>query len=646
MTDKKGFNFFVYGSLREPEVFRSVAGVEFSFDKENVNDETLFAEPAFLSGYRKLSPDNVFYYAVKKRNARIEGILIHNVPPESIKDIDSYEGKRYYREQVSVRTASGKASAQAYLVSRETMKKHFGDRFEVNVIHEYWLRKRIKNFIDKNIRPGETGEDVEIERTADREMLATTERDLIMSQYGHEFISDYFLQQELKKPRPSLKHLRDIPEAEPFVRNYITLIIKQVILNQLDSQIQTRYRYEVEHMRNSKRYFHRSVSLLASLQILNANSSSIDLIVNKALDTMSYKENDLIDYIKYGIKAGKSIFERRLALFYLNHIESNLQAGLLPLGAELEFSNLGKAAVAPERDKAGVEDSMYDGFRYFNDFGLGVLMWKLGGTIDDHSGDTKNKRKVGFLELAPGKLNIEGELSRPATSDPWVLNQLIHNITLFYNIQPHSLHLSFQLRNWQIGKQRILPLGFVKCLLVLGGGLQRAKGGGLWVSRMSPEEITHNIRGEELVFSRSSKRRWHSSSEDTYGSELKHTRTTIQQYKFIRLDRRASYEPLIMCLKGLQLGFNPADYLTEKQLRRSSKLRRDYRKLKEWSNRPTQIDNKTISSFMNVVQKGLMNEGHNQPVHNLHYIDWALSAINVQLQMFNKKLREEKKLNY
>jgi hypothetical protein len=101
-----------------------------------------------------------------------------------------------------------------------------------------------------------------------------------------------------------------------------------------------------------------------------------------------------------------------------------------------------------------------------------------------------------------------------------------------------------------------------------------------------------------------------------------------------------------MCLKGLQLGFNPADYLTEKQLRRSSKLRRDYRKLKEWSNRPTQIDNKTISSFMNVVQKGLMNEGHNQPVHNLHYIDWALSAINVQLQMFNKKLREEKKLNY
>jgi gamma-glutamylcyclotransferase (GGCT)/AIG2-like uncharacterized protein YtfP len=642
MTHNEGTNFFVYGSLREREVFRSVAGIGFTFEKDKVDEDHLFAEPAFLSGYKKISPDNVFFYAVKSRNSRIEGSVIYNVPQGSIAEIDSYEGKRYVRETVKLSTASGQVEAQAYLVSRETMKRHFGDRFEVNVIYEYWLRKRIKEFIDRHTRPGEKSEDAEIERIADREMLATTERDLVMSHYGQEYLSDYFIENELNKPRPSIKHLREKPEVKPYVRSYLELVVKQVILNQLDAQIQTRYRYELDHMRNSSRYFHRSASILAALQILNSNRSSVDLIVKKALDSMPFEKYDLIDYVKYGIKAARSIFEDRLARFYLDHIESSLQPGITPFGAELEFSNLGKAAVEPERNKTSHFDDAYAGFKYFGDFYLDVLMWKLGGYIDDHSGDTQITGKQGFLELAPGRLNIAGELSRPATPDPWLLNQLIHNMILFYDIKPHSLHLSFQLRNRQLDNQNILPLGFVKCLLILGGGLQQTKNGALWISRMSPEEITHNIRGEELSFSRSSRRRWYSSPDDMPGINSKKVNTTIQQYKFIRLDERASYEPLIMCLKGLQIGFNPADYLTTKQLKGSSKLRRDFRELKRWSNEPTQIDNKTISRFMDIVQKGLMNEGHNQPVHNLHYIDWAVSAINVQLQMFNKKLRAKK----
>jgi hypothetical protein len=35
-----------------------------------------------------------------------------------------------------------------------------------------------------------------------------------------------------------------------------------------------------------------------------------------------------------------------------------------------------------------------------------------------------------------------------------------------------------------------------------------------------------------------------------------------------------------------------------------------------------------------------MNERHHHPVHKLHYIDWAINAIDVQLQMFNKQLKE------
>jgi hypothetical protein len=35
-----------------------------------------------------------------------------------------------------------------------------------------------------------------------------------------------------------------------------------------------------------------------------------------------------------------------------------------------------------------------------------------------------------------------------------------------------------------------------------------------------------------------------------------------------------------------------------------------------------------------------MNEGHRRPAHQLHYIDWALSAIDVQLRMFNKQIND------
>jgi hypothetical protein len=114
----------------------------------------------------------------------------------------------------------------------------------------------------------------------------------------------------------------------------------------------------------------------------------------------------------------------------------------------------------------------------------------------------------------------------------------------------------------------------------------------------------------------------------------------VQQYKFIRLEERANYEPLIMCLKGLQIAYNPADYLSSEQLKSSAKLRREYEELKQWAAEPTEIKPQTISRFVAVVQQGLMNEGHRRPAHKLHYIDWAISAIDVQFQMFNQQIKK------
>ncbi|UCE99525.1 MAG: gamma-glutamylcyclotransferase [Planctomycetota bacterium] len=638
--DEEKVNLFIYGSLRDRKIFQSVCGRSFTKKNTKVNSGTLFAEPALLPAHRKVSPDNVYFYAVSEPSSRIEGLVVHDVPPSALAEIDRYEGGRYERETVRVNTAHGLIEAQAYLASRESMAEHFGDRFHVNLIHELWLRKRIEKFIKKHTRPGEQTADAELERQAHRELLATTERDLVISHYRSDAVSDYYLEHELDRPRPSIKHLYNDPQAQPFIKNYLALVTKQVLLNQLDEKIQSRYRFELEHMRTSERYFKRSISLLAALQMINANSKAVDLIIQQCLETMPCGDYDLIDYVKYAVRAAKSIFHARVTRAQLDRIRANFQPGLVPLGAETELSNLGHAAVEPQRSAKKAYDPVYDGFRYFHDFCLDVLSWKLGGYIDDHTGSTDQARRLGFLELAPGRLNIAGELSRPATADPWLLNQLIHEIAVFYPVRPHSLHMSFQLRKNQIGKQKVLPLGFVKCLLVLGGGPEQKHTGRLWVSRMGYDEITQRQYGEELVFARTSKRRWYLGDDGIANKSPVQATTYVQQYKFIRLDTRANYEPLILCLKGLQLAYNPADYLTAEQLKASKKLQQQYDELKKWAVEPTEISPQTISKFLNTIQDGLMNEGHHRPVHKLHYIDWAISAIDVQLRMFNKQLKK------
>ena len=639
MSEQK-VNLFIYGSLRDRRIFQSVSGLNFIRKPAKVKDNALLAELALLPRYRKVSPDNVYFYAVENPSSRIEGLLIHDIPPLAMAEIDRYEGKRYQRQTVQVNTANGLIDAEAYLVSHRSMRKYFGDRFHVNLIHELWLRKRIEKFIKKRIRPGEHTTDANLERQANRELLATTERDLVISHYRTDAVSDYYLQHELDRPRPSIKHLYDDPQATPFIENYLTLVIKQVLLNQLDDKIQSRYRFELDHIRTSERYYKRSVSLLMALQMINANSPAVNLIIEKSLETMPYVKYDLIDYVKYAVRAAKSLFDYRVVKSYLNRIRANFQPGLVPLGAEIELSNLGSAAVEPQRSIQKAFDPVYGGFKYYYDFCLDVLSWKLGGYIDDHSGSTDLARRLGFLELAPGRLNIAGELSRPTTAAPWLLNQLIHATADFYNVRPHSLHLSFQLRKNQIGKQKPLPLGFVKCLLVLGGGLVQKNTGRLWVSRMGYDEITQNEYGDELVFARTSKRRWYLGDNEIADRTPVQATTHVQQYKFIRLDKRANYEPLILCLKGLQLAFNPADYLSYEQLKESPRLQQQYEQLKQWAAEPTEISHQIINRFVKTVQDGLMNEGHHRPVHRLHYINWALSAIDVQLRMFNKQLRK------
>jgi len=370
--------------------------------------------------------------------------------------------------------------------------------------------------------------------------------------------------------------------------------------------------------------------------MINANTAAVQMMLRRCLETMpSGDRYDLIDYVKYGVAAAESIFDSRMASIEIERIRANAQPGLVPMGAELELSNLGFRALHANSQK---QEVIFDGFKYFSDFGLDVLTWKLGGYVDDHTGRSGPHRQ-GFLELAPGRLNTAGEISKPATGDPWLMNQLIREIALFYPVRPHSLHLSFQIMRHRALNRKVLPLSFVKCLLALGGGTQTNAMGRLYISRMQHDEIEQNIYGEELVFSRISKRSFQLSRDEIGEKSAMHGANYVQQYKFIRLDPRANYEPLIMALKGLQFAYNPADYLTAQQLASSRRLRRQYDELKEWSANPTEISRSSRTRFVETIRAGLLQEAHRRPHHQLHYIAWAVGAVEIQLRLFNKQVK-------
>jgi hypothetical protein len=159
---------------------------------------------------------------------------------------------------------------------------------------------------------------------------------------------------------------------------------------------------------------------------------------------------------------------------------------------------------------------------------------------------------------------------------------------------------------------------------------------------MANNEILRDRRGEELVFSRTSKRNWYLGEDDIYDKAPPHATTWVQQYKFIRLDSQVNYEPLILALKGLQISCNPGDYLTSEQLKESQKLRDEYAEMKEWAAGPVPLSSGTVADFIDAVREGLMKESRGRPAHRLHYIQWALGALRLQLQTFNKKVAAKK----
>lgn len=635
MPPAKPFNLFVYGTLMNPSVFRAVVGRDFS-QGDGGKNSAFRAREAVLHGYKKVSPDNTYLYAVPDPHGRIRGLLIGPMGPECLEALRQYEGRNYRRKAVRVQTRDGRERAVVFVGNLEQLEHSFGYGFHDPFKQEVLLQEKIDAALLEAERE-HLHTETPLARRALGELRGDTIRDLVRTHFDSGGISDYAIRHSLTDaPLRDYSPILSDPAAAAMAPNYLGMVIRQVIFNQIEERVYRDFRYELDHMADGEECYRRTISSVTALRMLNANPDLLTVLVADGLKDLNVRTDHLLDFVQWSIAAADSVYDRAPAGRHLRYLGSHMGRGDIPLGAELEFSNIGHAVIADPRGER-IRDPQYDGFLYFSDFALDVLTWKLGGHVDDHQEKFSDRRRRGFFEAALGNLSIKANLSKPITRDPWTLNQFIHEVRRFYEIAPHSVHLSLQLRTRHRPVQdRTPPLYVLKCLFAIAGGPVVDADGAVRISRLATEEITGQEPGHQLLFSDVRKRySVETDEEHRFPSSPAQEGRYVQQYRFLRLGSQLNYEPIIMALKGVQIALSPGSFLTPAQHQSSAKHRRLAESLLSWGRAPDPISDKRIESFLGHVHHGLMTERRGRPAHSEAYVAWSLAQLRRMVGDFN-----------
>ena len=640
-TEQKNFNLFVYGTLMDPIVFRAVLGKRLISDQRSADGVNVFhADRAVLGGYKKISPDNTYLYAVPDKGHRTNGYIIRDLPPESLPALKTYEGNNYSRKRVKVQTSRGSEEAVVFIGKIKQLEHAFGHTFRDALKQEILLEKKIDNAIrEAELKQLHTDED--LLRKAVAELSGSKIRDIIRTHFEGGGISDYAIRHSLTDtPLPDYAPLRDDPAMKALAPYYLKMVIRQVVFNQFEERIRREFRYELDHLPQLEAVYERVPSSLVALRILNQNRTVLDVVVADSLGGLDFQSSHLVDDVRHAIAASDALYDPKPIKAHLDFVREHMGFGHMPLGAELEFSNIGHEVIRDPQAHS-VTDRIYDGFIYFDTFGLDKLTWKLGGHIDDHHRKTPGVPRRGFFEVALGNISIEANISKPITRDPWILNQLIHQTLQFYDVTPHSVHLSMQLRSQhRPDRDRALPLSVLKCLFAIGGDPIKSEDGSLRIRRLSTGEILRLKPKPNLLFSEISKR--FSSGSEPYlpAVRQKSSGVYVQQFRFLRLSRKLNYEAIAMGLKGIQISLRPGTFMTGSQWEQNRKHHDLFEGLLEWGNNPTAISEADIEEFLGHVQDGLMKERRGKPAHDPAYIAWSISQLKTSLNEFNKAFKE------
>ena len=74
---------------------------------------------AYLKDFRKLTSHLGYPYILPHKGYKVEGLLIRDIDPDSIKRLDQYEGRLYPRRKLAVVSGGKRVSCEAYVGNRK-----------------------------------------------------------------------------------------------------------------------------------------------------------------------------------------------------------------------------------------------------------------------------------------------------------------------------------------------------------------------------------------------------------------------------------------------------------------------------------------------------------------------------------------------
>ena len=602
----------------KPRIVKRVTGTNFESARARLVD------------YKSSMGGTVYSYIRPEEGSYVDGLVLYNVDDVSLAKIDRYEavGELYNRREIDVIVKRRKLRAQTYVANIVGLRRLFGDAIEFDARMEEYLEEKLEVLLDEE----SASEMSDIDRRAKCELLGVTLEELAEAHFIHPADLSYRIQQLWSDTTPpNWDRVLEKPKAKLYANAYIELAVRHMIFNQLERKVR---HYFPEAIQMPSHYFVHTLSDLVAMTYMNQKHSVIQQMISQMKADEFDLSRDYLDYASASVRIADALYSYEEFAEIIEWVEQHRQEGHLPLGIEVEFSNLGTAAP----HAAEGQDPIYDSFYYFHDFDLLERCWKLGGHVDDHrlSYDTSGNSR-GFLEYAFGRTRMSGKLSRPTSNDPWVLSQLINQASVFSRLLPHSLHITMQVEILDF--KRVTPPEYLYCLLLLGGDIHPDEKGNLreWrlYNRELKDDYTHLHFTEENM-------RTAAYNDDPDSGSTSDVCNWVVEYKFPRLRRRFNYEPFIVASKGFQLGFRPRplssqirildDYATE-----------ETDAILQWAADPHPISLTAIRDFVEWVEIGLLQENSGRPAHSPAYIYRCLDEIEIHLIKLNQELTEYRK---
>ncbi|MCK5843174.1 MAG: gamma-glutamylcyclotransferase, partial [Victivallales bacterium] len=573
---------------------------------------------ATLHQFLLMTPSWSFPFIVARHGAVTPGRMLLGITKDELAILDKFEdeGNLYFRTIVVVRDEEGKRrKCQSYVGNIMALNKSVNREIKFEDRFIMYVEKRIDGIL-----AGMPTDRPDLDRRVLHELMGSAVDNIIQSHFDGNYICNYIMIQALKDARPpSLSETLKNEELRPYARNYMELACRHIVLNQFVEAIRHEHPSAV---RVSHQYYHHGIALLIAFIFFNNKSSVIDeRFKEMRLDDLFDSGLGYRDYTRMAIDIADDVFDPDLVSDLILFVRENWHSTPTPLGAELEFSNLGHKVLKTTQG----EDSVYDSFYWFWDFDMFHRTWRVGGHVDSHRQITlAQKRHRGFLEYAFGRYNIIGDLSRPLFDCPWAMSHLINEAVEFLDVAPHSLHVSMELTGQHKNITDVRhEESDLACLMLLGGDLRKDDDGRLREFRVFHNELDTNFQNA-IHFS---DRKHHFTKPGQDYDEA----ADVMEYKFLRLfNKRFDYEPIIHALKGYQ--FHTHARPINIQSSRGSELP-EQTFLRKWANNPQTVSTSEMSEFIEKVEQGLLEESgvcrlDSNTQNALERVEYRLESMN------------------